>query len=362
MLKQQNMQREQGGFASIIIALIMIVVLALLTLGFGQLSRREQTSALDRQLSNQAQYASESGINEVFEQIKTGHKLTKVDKCPLKSPDTNKIGDSKYGVSYSCVLIDPGPGSLEYTNVPSREGRSTEFDLSDSTGLDPVADTITVEWQSTAGHTGFRPSPSDLLPATSWGANTPGVLQFSLTPILSSNGFQRDNLINNTFSTFMYPSSSAGGSVPYSNDPAAYPQIISGACSAKSYNCSVTIKGLAKSTGGATSYAMHFLDLYDASDVRITAKNAGDHTLDFLNSQTLVDSTGKAQDVLKRIVVRIPLRADSITDFAIESRNVCKRIKTYPSVKGTSDFYSLTGGAADDTHSPGCNPINDKTN
>ena len=57
---------NEEGFASIVIALILIIVLSLLTIGFAQLARREQQTALSKQLANQAQYAAESGINDAY--------------------------------------------------------------------------------------------------------------------------------------------------------------------------------------------------------------------------------------------------------------------------------------------------------
>ena len=57
-------QPDQRGFAAIVVALVLILVLSLLTIGFAELMRHEQRSALDKQLSSQAYYAAESGVND----------------------------------------------------------------------------------------------------------------------------------------------------------------------------------------------------------------------------------------------------------------------------------------------------------
>src|SRR4051794_12557602 len=70
MYKYQHGQRfGEDGFASIVIALVMITVLALITVSFAQLARREQQSALSKQLASQANYAVESGINDLKNKI-----------------------------------------------------------------------------------------------------------------------------------------------------------------------------------------------------------------------------------------------------------------------------------------------------
>src|SRR5580658_8830161 len=69
MHKRNKIATDEKGFASIVIALILIIVLALLTVAFAQLARREQADALDKQLAVQANYAAETGINDAYTYI-----------------------------------------------------------------------------------------------------------------------------------------------------------------------------------------------------------------------------------------------------------------------------------------------------
>ena len=48
-----------------------MIVMSLIVLGFAQISRRNQRESLDRQLSTQAFYAAESGVNDARELITT---------------------------------------------------------------------------------------------------------------------------------------------------------------------------------------------------------------------------------------------------------------------------------------------------
>ena len=56
--------RDQRGIASLIITMVSMVIVTLIVLGFATLSRREQRQSLDRQLSTQAFYAAESGVED----------------------------------------------------------------------------------------------------------------------------------------------------------------------------------------------------------------------------------------------------------------------------------------------------------
>ena len=61
--KQQAIARNQDGLVSIIIVVILMIVISIIVLSFAKVVRNEQRQTLDRQLSTQAYYAAESGVN-----------------------------------------------------------------------------------------------------------------------------------------------------------------------------------------------------------------------------------------------------------------------------------------------------------
>jgi len=63
----ESLQRNQSGMVSIMVTMILMIVMSLIVVGFAQVSRRNQRVALDRQLSTQAFYAAESGVNDARE-------------------------------------------------------------------------------------------------------------------------------------------------------------------------------------------------------------------------------------------------------------------------------------------------------
>ena len=67
---------DQKGMAAILITLIMMIVISLIVLGFAQITRHDQQQALDKQLSTEAFYAAESGINDAINAIQNLNYLT----------------------------------------------------------------------------------------------------------------------------------------------------------------------------------------------------------------------------------------------------------------------------------------------
>jgi hypothetical protein len=78
--------------------------------------------------------------------------------------------------------------------------------------------------------------------------------------------------------------------------------------------------------------------IYKNLAVTIKAFGFDGTQLDIKNAQTLVDSTGKAQDILKRLQVRIPTHNDyDHSDYGLETMgNLCKQLQLIPSGVGPS--------------------------
>src|SRR3954463_2749341 len=121
----QQRQVKERGMVSILVTMLLMVVITLIVLGFAQISRRNQRQAVDRQLSTQAFYAAEAGINDARNLIKTA--LSSGATIPAKTDCTNGSGpaaafystlspslDTPNNVSYTCLMVDPAPKDLLY--------------------------------------------------------------------------------------------------------------------------------------------------------------------------------------------------------------------------------------------------------
>lgn len=319
---------DQQGFASLVIGLVLIVVLALLTIGFAQLTRHEQQQALNKQLATQAYYAAETGINDVVDSIKQGYltdstTFVNTDECLSAVPNASGSYDSTIGppennVSYSCPIVSLKTVDL-VKDLPINSG------VTAVTSANPGLNSLTIKWTSATGKTGT--GPGNFTYSGSW--NSPAVIQFSITPL---SAVDRQSLINNTFVTYLYPSTSAS-SATYTTSYSGSAPIARGACS--SGTCNATINGI-PTTG---PYLIHMYGLYDSSSVTITGSGPGGSVV-FSGDQAKIDVTGKAKNVLKRLQVRVPLDSSrSLANYAVEAQNICKRIVASP-VRGSTTFDS----------------------
>jgi Tfp pilus assembly protein PilX len=333
---------DEHGFASIVIALILIIVLALLTVGFAQLARREQKDALNKQLATQAYYAAEAGINDTVQNLPAlelkaqAGTLPPADQC-LGPPTT--VGPSQNGVQYTCVLVNLKPPSIVYSGIQPETDRYITSSAVSASGGGAVS--MTVNWGSTDDSksfiTGSDATNHPFTPANTWNAaKHPALLEFSLTPLAPAgnpNPLSRTSLANNTLTVFLYPVDSGGGTVAYTTVGQAGStngSIVSANCDTANgaqYPCRATITGL---TGGTGSYLIRVIDHYDPSNVSINGKDAVGNPVGF-DGQVQIDATGRAHEVLKRIQVHKSLKASyNIPKDALESQSTCKHFTTDP--------------------------------
>lgn len=340
MRKQITKIQKEDGFASLTIAIVIIIVLALITVGFAQLARREQQSALNKQLAAQANYAAESGINDVENYIRanpdTLDSIKSTESC-LEINSNAPIGgfisgivDGDRDVTYTCVMVDPEPESIG-ADIGPLGSWTTTFEPS------ATLKTLDIQWGSLTGKTPKSNMSSNFQKATDW--NAPAVLQVSITPLDAAD---RGSLVQNTFTVYAYPAEGGNNSVAYSSYTGQKGEIKSGACDTDTNLCTTKITGLP----AAGSYLLRIVDYYDKSDVKVKGYTEGGEKIKFKKSQASVDVTGKSRNVLKRLKAQVPLndvgRFD-LPNFAIEAKNVCKKIQTTPT---KTDYVPAGGGGA----------------
>ncbi|HVX56620.1 MAG TPA: pilus assembly PilX N-terminal domain-containing protein [Candidatus Saccharimonadales bacterium] len=288
MNQKPRTRLDENGFASIVIALIFIIVLALLTVGFAQLARREQQTALDKQLGTQASYAAESGINAAYRDIKNGY-ITSAnadDQNCMKTTAVNPSAatashavDSGNGVTYTCLLVQLQTPNLVGDHKTPNTGGYLNFSTQD-----PLT-SMTFYWGSDSGHnSNFPTSTNSQFPSlANWSSSKyPPVVELSLTPdsSLASQSSPTQYLLNNTINLYLYPTSAGGNSCTVGGS-CSQGAIIPGGCNpsasraagqpdAAAYPCSVTINGL-----GDSSYLLHYYTFYDTMNYYATGTVGG---------------------------------------------------------------------------------------
>lgn len=331
----QPLHKNQSGLASIVIAILIVIILSSMVFGFSQIITREQRQSLDNQLSSQAFYAAESAVNDATKAIAEQDFVMDKTECPpypsgagpaSLSGNANKLtGDGN--VQYTCLLIDQKPSTLEYKSI--RTDHAVSFPVAAADGS-PVS-SVSFGWRSTEkGYDQFR-SPSDRFFSTAGSWNSTGILRVDIVPV-GAGTFDRANLETVAKSFFLYPNGGGDGvtptTIPYGSESGA---IVNGSCgptgSGDAAKCNVRITGLP----GIKSY-VRLISIYNPVTVSVEAANsAGVKINDLKDAQIDVDATGKAADVVRRINVRIPRQSSDMPDFAIASMDsLCKKFLIRP--------------------------------
>lgn len=323
--EMKKITKDQGGVVSILVTVVFILLISMIVLAMAENSNREQRQSLDRQLSDQAFYNAESGISDWAEYLTSGRTTEKSKTvCDTSAfPDDAPKGPIDGGVnSYSCVLFNREPSSLEIKPLSTDENKSY-----------PIKSTVPITslkftWNANPGgnQVGGCAGTGSGLPS-SLGANcNVGGVRFELFRL----GANREQTIKSTYIGYFLPrNGGVGGSLNVGS--LAYPDnqgmITPGGCSDALGGCVVTLTGL--NILPTDNWTLNVKSLYTDNRVTVVANNG---TVGFVDAQIEIDSTGKANDVLRRIKVRLPASLQYTTpgtggsDVLATKESICKLI------------------------------------
>jgi hypothetical protein len=398
---RSGLSRGQEGMASIIVVSVLIVIMTLITIGFTRLVTRSAVNSANRQFSASATYAAQSAINDVASYIKqyaaanSGNPL--LPKSTTCTGNGSLIGNSTsqgpfYDKSqlssntttrYTCLLLNPTPSTLVFTQVQNLKSQVVKINTSASAG---ALDKLLLSWQpSDSQITGFPTSPSDLNDETTWNSSTgickdSGGANASCIPVLRvaifpiSNGESLTSPQAQSKTIFLYPQG-GGVNVPVKpfgaiSDGSLVPipctQHIAGAgdfnpTTSTGYVCNVILSALASAAtpSGTDSVYLRITPIYNQADVRLAADDRFGNALNFINDQAIIDATAQTSGVVKRLQARadtsslangatsadtnIASNSNDIPEQAVRSANaLCKReLLVKPSVTGFPPFVSF---------------------
>lgn len=332
-----------------VIVILIMTLLSLIVISMTKNANREQKNALDRQLNSQAFYAAESGINDAKDYY------TKHANDPIaanRAPDNkSRCGNLETGAlagdqfpnhsstvganinSYSCVLYDATPDSLIFSDV----GVSTSvlMPLEDDSG-NPI-ESLTFTWKA-SNNTNYDFSNCNNLfssgfPTALTGCDA-GLLRIEL---IDPTATTRADLIDKNFVAFVAPRL-RGPTTEYYSDgvTGSAKQGVSwkGGCNnGAAGECVIKIDNIYRN-----KLMLHLRSIYNISEVQVTGTNSLRNTISFKGGQMMIDSTGKASDILKRIRVRVPLNQYGngvYPEFSLQTANgVCKLLQIIPQSTG----------------------------
>lgn len=310
------------GFVAIITAFIITAVLSVITISFVVVMGRERTQARDRQLSSQAFYAAESGVNYA---LKT--KLAQKPECTSLSSI-----DAVQAVSVPCILVQDNPDQLVFDDVNTQ--RPVVFKINEQ------LNDMTITWQNPSNKPLWYPTMSatpNFPSSSTWGERV-GVIEIIIYPIKAT--VNSTDLLTSARTYYLYPKvgpTNSPANVDWGPNPPAAGNtdgsVVGGNCSATSTpkHCQARITGMG-SIGAVNGYVIRLRAIYNTASLTINGNGPGGSPSSLTGAQKVIDVTGKASDVLRRIQVRTPQRAGyDLPLFAIETaESLCKQLQTEP--------------------------------
>lgn len=356
MKRNTSLKTDQRGIASIVIVIIMIMIITLITLAMSRNATKEQRQTLDRQLSSQAFYAAESGVNDTIDYIRKNLSAAE-DVLPKKKTDCNgepslqdlsgntegQVGGDAV-IKYTCILYDREPETLEFGNVSSSSSTVVPIQNGNGTGIS----SITISWDAPDSDNNFNCGVPPALPQSDNYPCSIGMLRLELidTSRLGTTAGTTDDradLINNNFMALAYPAVT-GSPVSRIGNVGGAAGVFAGAtcdASATPRKCSVTINNVGAS--GDARFYLRMKTLYRPSSSVVISALAEDGVtrVPFKGGQITIDSTGKANDVLRRIQVRVPVIPKfEESDYALKaSESICKMLNVYPGQTSNADPF-----------------------
>jgi len=352
---------------SILVTMIMIIVISLIVLGFAEVTRRNSREALDSQLSSQAFYAAESGVNAAAKWLSAnltavvtstncqsfitdtanglGGTYSNNSSTDATYPNATNVLDATSNVRYNCLMVDTTPTALEAK--PLNQDTTKILHIANTDGA--AFQTFTFNWAKQTGST--RPAACNKtdysLPAyNSWPCQY-GILRVDLVPINGGNFNQAEveaNSSSKVTTLYMIPSLTAGTPASVNvNAPSSVIGCAGANCPAQTVLVHCAASGCSQTLslgGGSNEYYARLTMLYqDSDDVRLSATDSGSPSL-FKGGQAVIDSTGQAQDELRRVQVRLPMTAEGPNTplYALQTTDeVCKQLDVGPAVPYTDN-------------------------
>ncbi len=353
MVRYKHMRRTrnlgESGLVSFMVTMIMMLVITLIVLGFATVSRRNGREALDRQLGVAAYYAAESGINDALTYLTNPANSSyfatadaaNATKCNGAGSFVQTAGltaaQSLDGtnVQYTCLLVNSHPKVLRLDNFATNEDNVWKLQEYGTT-TDPIK-TLTVSFKKDSGSTA-TPTCSETAAGQyrapsarcNFGVLQMDVLNWDGTGASGGAGF----FVNKTKSIFLQPGSanSPTQTIDFSNTALHSYRV---RCLPTSGDCKATFT----LSPTANMFFVRMNMLYLGTDqLTLTGKTQSGADVQFAGGQTVIDSTGRAQDEIRRLQVRVsPNGRDSLPFNALETtQDICKHFQAATGIDPTS--------------------------
>ncbi len=384
-----NKQNFSSGAVSIFMVIFSMLIITVVTIGFLRLMTADQRQATDSDLAQSAYDSALVGVEDAKRALIAYQKacdsgslscnpaiFSNTQGCNsalltlgvVTAPSGAEVPVQKSGGSardlaldqaYTCVKISPDTmdyrGSLsadESTVIPLRSVPGSSFNtirVSWFSAKDVPTGTTTLSLGSSA------PGSQSLLPKGSWPENRPSMLRTQLMQVGSSftvADFDAETSTgeSNANTVFLYPTSAGStsvnivdfdsrrvGSDPYPSPASNGSAPLATSCSPAGlvgggYACSATLALPNPIGGGDRTAFLRLVPFFKATHFKVELMNGSD-VVAFGGVQPSVDSTGRANDLFRRVEARVNLNSINFPfpEAAVDvADNFCKDFTVTP--------------------------------
>lgn len=367
---------SQRGGVSIFVVIFAILLFSVITLSFASVMQKELQRSVDGELSQSALDSALAGVEDAKRAI------AKCDKAPASAGCdkiynndckaiprvgiAGSVSEKETKIQREVSSVDTGADvNLAYTcvtmtdKVPNYEGKTDAEGGSISVPLRGESEVrkIRVEWHAdkdfNAGFTSSGDCKKDeakaLCRKDQW-AKMPALIRAQLVVVPGSSFSLSDLDDNSAKMMFLRPiEGSATGTNIVSHQIGSFSNLatpggiaanavspntpLSALCrlsSSANYKCAVDLELPSSKYIPANSKLsmLRLTTMYNKSSLRVTMLDASNNPINFLGVQTIVDSTGRANDVFRRVEARLEPRSFkdmAIPDYAMDlGGSLCK--------------------------------------
>lgn len=330
-MSKKIINNNESGMVSLLVVMTIMFILSLLVINFARLVRREERQVLDYSLNSQAFYAAESGINDAVDAIKNNPGLLSTDyktTCNgfIAAAGLNNVVDAAANVSYPCLFVSSSPTQLNFTGIGASSSKLFPVSTKDGTAISQIM----FSWEAPVATHNVDDCPDDInggrqneptWPTTPSNC-TEGVIRVDIVPASATSA----NIESRTYTAFFYPDRSGELVTDFSEGVGSgQGHAMLGECDGTPGPkfCNVTVQGL-----GATdsTFYVRVRALYRSANLIVCSPSCVAPKA-LTGAQAIIDATGKANDVLKRVQAYVPITSSPLLpEFGLQATDgICKR-------------------------------------
>lgn len=328
-MNKQLVRSSERGVTSLFIVLFAALLLSIITVSFASMMIREQQRSSDDELSQSAYDAALAGVEDAKRVMAacssgTAAACTAIDNggCdtiqssgiigsttdPEVFVESTMSGDGReLNQAYTCVIVK--------RDTPNYLG-TLAADESDIIPLQAAGNFthVTISWHTSQDASTSSPTgtPNQLPPLSAWATGRPALLRAQLMQFTSGN-INPANFDNNNYAhtLYLYPQT-IGGGLSFGLDSRRTGGLVpqgalctNGSFPLSGYACSETIA--LPALPNRTAY-LRLTGLYAGTHFKVELLN-GAVPINFRGVQPSIDSTGRANDLFRRVEARIQTAA-----------------------------------------------------